>query len=63
MPTFETNIRVLGGLLSTYDLTKDIIFLDKARDIGDRLLKAFDAASGMPSPAVNLKTYLLNQMI
>ena len=27
---FETTIRVLGGLLSTYHLTKDSIFLDKA---------------------------------
>ena len=27
---FETTIRVLGGLLSAYHLSKDEIFLDKA---------------------------------
>lgn len=27
---FETTIRVLGGLLSTYHLTRDALFLDKA---------------------------------
>lgn len=27
---FETTIRVLGGLLSAYHLSKDVIFLDKA---------------------------------
>lgn len=27
---FETTIRVLGGLLSTYNLTGDQLFLDKA---------------------------------
>lgn len=27
---FETTIRVLGGLLSTYHLTGDALFLDKA---------------------------------
>lgn len=27
---FETTIRVLGGLLSTYHLTGDELFLDKA---------------------------------
>lgn len=27
---FESTIRILGGLLSTYHLTGDIVFLDKA---------------------------------
>ena len=30
---FETTIRVLGGLLSTYHLSKDRVFLDKAIDL------------------------------
>ena len=30
---FETTIRVLGGLLSTYHLSSDKIFLDKAIDL------------------------------
>jgi endoplasmic reticulum Man9GlcNAc2 1,2-alpha-mannosidase len=33
---FETTIRVLGGLLSTYHLSKDKLFLDKAEDLGNR---------------------------
>ncbi len=37
--TFETSIRVLGGLLSAYDLSRDPMFLAKAKDIGDRLIK------------------------
>lgn len=38
---FETNIRILGGLLAAYSLSKDVIFMNKAIDIGDRFLKAF----------------------
>lgn len=38
---FETTIRALAGLLSSYALSKHKVFLDKARDIGDRLLQAF----------------------
>jgi mannosyl-oligosaccharide alpha-1,2-mannosidase len=33
---FETTIRVLGSLLSTYHLSKDKLFLDKAEDLADR---------------------------
>ncbi|KAG2022608.1 mannosyl-oligosaccharide 1,2-alpha-mannosidase [Coprinopsis cinerea AmutBmut pab1-1] len=54
--TFETTIRVLGGLLSAYHLSgNDPLFLEKAEDIGDRLLSAFeDSPSGFPLPYVNL---------
>ena len=45
---FETNIRVVGGLLSSYDLTGNKMFLKKARDIADRLLPAFNTPSGYP---------------
>lgn len=45
---FETNIRVVGGLLSAYDLTENKMFLKKARDIADRLLPAFNTPSGYP---------------
>lgn len=45
---FETNIRVVGGLLSAYDLTRNKMFLKKARDIADRLLPAFNTPSGYP---------------
>jgi mannosyl-oligosaccharide alpha-1,2-mannosidase len=38
---FENTIRVLGGLLSAYSLTKDDIFLAKATMVGEVLLGAF----------------------
>jgi len=53
---FETTIRVLGGLLSTFHLSKEKLYLDKAVDLADRLLTAFDSPSGIPFSDVNLKT-------
>jgi len=53
---FETTIRVLGGLLSTYHLSKERVFLDKAVDLADRLLASFDTPSGIPFSDVNLKS-------
>ncbi|CAD6262400.1 unnamed protein product [Miscanthus lutarioriparius] len=51
---FETTIRVVGGLLSAYDLSGDKVFLDKAKDITDRLLPAWDTTSGIPYNKINL---------
>ncbi|XP_077216664.1 mannosyl-oligosaccharide 1,2-alpha-mannosidase MNS1-like [Tasmannia lanceolata] len=51
---FETTIRVVGGLLSTYDLSGDKLFLEKAKDIADRLLPAWNTASGIPYNMINL---------
>ncbi|XP_023000181.1 mannosyl-oligosaccharide 1,2-alpha-mannosidase MNS1-like [Cucurbita maxima] len=51
---FETTIRVVGGLLSAYDLSGDKVFLDKARDMADRLLPAWDTPSGIPYNLINL---------
>ncbi|KAL6560045.1 mannosyl-oligosaccharide alpha-1,2-mannosidase [Orobanche gracilis] len=51
---FETTIRVVGGLLSTYDLSGDSIFLEKAKDIADRLLPAWNTPSGIPYNIINL---------
>ena len=53
---FETTIRSLGGLLSAYDLSGDFAFLEKADDLGSRLLKAFDSPSGIPYGQVHLQT-------
>ncbi len=53
---FEVNIRLLGGLLSAYQLDGDERFLELARDLGDRLLPAFDTPTGMPYRFVNLRT-------
>jgi mannosyl-oligosaccharide alpha-1,2-mannosidase len=51
---FETTIRVLGGLLSAYEFSGDKVLLEKARDIGDRLLKAFNTPSGLPWAMIDL---------
>ena len=51
---FETTIRSLGGLLSAYDWSGDKVFLDQAKDLGERLFHAFDSGSGFPSKTINL---------
>ena len=53
---FEITIRMLGGLLSSYQLTGDKRLLALAEDLGNRLLPAFDSPTGMPYVNVNLKT-------
>jgi ER degradation enhancer, mannosidase alpha-like 2 len=53
---FEITIRLLGGLLSGYQLTGDAKLLALADDLGRRLLPAFDSPTGMPYMYVNLKT-------
>ncbi|KAI0830846.1 glycoside hydrolase [Trametes gibbosa] len=52
--TFETTIRVLGGLLSAYALSRDPMYIDKAKDLADRMMPAFDTPSGLPLSYVNL---------
>lgn len=54
---FEMTIRVLGGLLSSYHLTRSATLLTKALDVGDRLIHCFDSPSGViPYSDVNLYT-------
>jgi ER degradation enhancer, mannosidase alpha-like 2 len=53
---FEITIRLLGGLLSSYQLTGDKRLLELADDLGTRLLPAFNSPTGMPYVFVNLKT-------
>ncbi len=53
---FEVNIRILGGLLSMYDLSGNKLILDKAQDFADRMMPAFDSPTGIPYYWVNLKT-------
>ncbi|KAJ3813362.1 glycoside hydrolase family 47 protein, partial [Lentinula aff. lateritia] len=52
--TFETTIRVLGGLLSAHYLTSDMLYLNHAEDLGRRLVVAFNTLSGLPHRTVNL---------
>jgi mannosyl-oligosaccharide alpha-1,2-mannosidase len=51
---FEITIRVLGGLLSTYNLSKDEMFLEKAVVLADKLLVCFDSPSNIPISSINL---------
>ncbi|XP_023699526.1 ER degradation-enhancing alpha-mannosidase-like protein 3 isoform X1 [Paramormyrops kingsleyae] len=64
---FETNIRVLGGLLGGHSMAVllkeggqhmlwyEDELLDMAKDLGERLLPAFNTSSGLPYPRVNLR--------
>lgn len=64
---FETNIRVLGGLLSGHILAEYLQLhlnvmrwyrgelLQKAKDVGFRLLPAFNTTTGIPHARVNLR--------
>jgi hypothetical protein len=54
--TFEITIRMLGGLLSSWQLTGDPRLLRLADDLGTRLLPAFASPTGMPYTFVNLRT-------
>lgn len=63
--TFETTIRMLGGLLSAHYLSSEYtspqsddhdLYLEKATDLADRLMGAFDSSSGVPFASVNLHT-------
>ncbi|ORX97613.1 glycoside hydrolase [Clohesyomyces aquaticus] len=66
--TFETTIRMLGGLLSAHYLQETLpgmkpetgneedLFLEKATDLADRLMGAYDSPSGVPWASVILKT-------
>jgi mannosidase alpha-like ER degradation enhancer 2 len=53
---FEITIRLLGGLLSSYQMTGDKRLLQLAEDLGNRLLPVFASPTGLPYRYVNLKT-------
>ncbi|MGZ8847584.1 MAG: glycoside hydrolase family 47 protein, partial [Pyrinomonadaceae bacterium] len=53
---FEITIRLLGGLLSSYQMTGDKRLLKLAEDLGNRLLPVFESPTGLPYRYVNLKT-------
>ena len=71
--TFETTIRMLGGLLSAHYLSTtypdlaplseddegapgEDLYIEKATDLADRLMGAFDSPSGIPYASLNLNT-------
>jgi len=53
---FEITIRLLGSLLSSYELTGDKRLLELADDLGRRMLPMFNSPTGMPYEYVNLRT-------
>ncbi|CAK7239725.1 MAG: mannosyl-oligosaccharide alpha-1,2-mannosidase [Sporothrix thermara] len=70
--TFETTIRMMGGLLAAHYLSTEYpdmaplsyaqlsstggedLYLEKAKDLADRLLSAFDSPTGIPWSSVNI---------
>ncbi|PQE11619.1 glycosyl hydrolase family 47 protein [Rutstroemia sp. NJR-2017a WRK4] len=71
--TFETTIRMLGGLLSAHYLSTEYpnlaplkeddegapgedLYIEKALDLAERIIGAFDSPSGIPYASVNLRT-------
>ncbi|CAM4666533.1 unnamed protein product [Leuciscus chuanchicus] len=71
---FETNIRVLGGLLGAHVMA-DVLkqrgermqwyrdeLLHMAKELGYRLLPAFNTTSGLPYPRVNLRYGVANPL-
>ncbi|ETI29300.1 hypothetical protein G647_01753 [Cladophialophora carrionii CBS 160.54] len=73
--TFETTIRMLGGLLSAYYMSTTFphlapqrdddanqpgedLYIEKATDLADRLMGAYESPSGIPYASVNLNTSL-----
>ncbi|KAL5522912.1 hypothetical protein ACEPAF_1179 [Sanghuangporus sanghuang] len=53
---FETVIRYLGGLLSAYALSGRRVLLNKADELGQKLLPAYNTDSGMPAFMINPDT-------
>jgi mannosidase alpha-like ER degradation enhancer 2 len=53
---FEITIRLLGSLISCYEMTGDKRLLELADDLGRRMSPMFDSPTGMPYEYVNLHT-------
>ena len=53
---FEITIRLLGGLITAYELDGNKKFLALATDLANRLMPAFNSATGMPYRYVHLQT-------
>ena len=53
---FEITIRLLGSLISCYEMTGDKRLLELADELGRRMSPMFDSPTGMPYEYVNLHT-------
>ncbi|KAL9879138.1 mannosyl-oligosaccharide alpha-1,2-mannosidase IA [Glossina fuscipes] len=56
LSVFETNIRFIGGLLTMYAFTGDAMYKEKAQQVADKLLPAFQTPTGIPHSLINPKT-------
>jgi len=54
--SFEITIRLLGGLLTAYQMDGDKRFITLAEDLGRRLLPVYNSRTGMPYRFVNLQS-------
>ncbi|KUJ22367.1 family 47 glycosyl hydrolase [Mollisia scopiformis] len=71
--TFETTIRMIGGLLSAHYLSTEFpemapltdddegaagedLYLERAKDLADRAMGAYESSSGVPYASFNMKT-------
>ncbi|KAH3682025.1 hypothetical protein WICPIJ_007017 [Wickerhamomyces pijperi] len=48
IPIFENVIRILGGLISAYDLSANEVLLESATDLAGLIMEAFDTPNRMP---------------
>jgi mannosyl-oligosaccharide alpha-1,2-mannosidase len=46
---FEVTIRYLGGLISAYELSSELVLLAKAIELGDAIYAAFDTPNRLPA--------------
>jgi mannosyl-oligosaccharide alpha-1,2-mannosidase len=64
LSVFETNIRLVGGLLSAWHACGEPVLLAKARDCADRLMPSFVASPlGIPHRFINLRTGALRDAV
>ena len=54
---FETVIRILGGLLSAFELSREPVFLKKAKELADKMMYAFERhRTGLPCRSYTVDT-------
>ncbi len=51
---FETNIRFVGGLLTMFALSGDVMYKDRAYNLAKKLLPAFETPTGIPMALISL---------
>ncbi|GMS79885.1 hypothetical protein PENTCL1PPCAC_2060 [Pristionchus entomophagus] len=56
LSVFETNIRFVGGLLALRALTGEEFYTEKAREVAEALLPAFNTPSGISYSNIDMRT-------